>query len=231
MAYRCVATSVEGFVQQLAVAYVQHGYWFYVAGWVPERKDPKRLDRKLIDQYGIAISKWARARRRAQGLANLHYLRYDQFFVLIASKGEHEFRQREAAVIRDIRRIPISFAGYSVGCRKGIDRRWHGSIRIRPQMYQELKAYFLDIACHRSAQSMAWELQRGLSFEPYAPIRRQSLNILRAVNKARAVAALQPIQHSCLRFRRRIVCPFDTHAQVTDTTMESGSTKFLCHTH
>src|SRR5512139_1638962 len=74
MEYRCVATSVEGFVQQLAVAYVQHGYWFYVAGWIPGRKDAEAVDRKLIDQYGIGISKWARARRKQQGLANLHYL-------------------------------------------------------------------------------------------------------------------------------------------------------------
>ncbi len=32
MEYVCVATSVEGFVQQLAVAYVTHGYCFCVRG-------------------------------------------------------------------------------------------------------------------------------------------------------------------------------------------------------
>ena len=35
MAYRCVATSAVGFLQQLAVAYVANGYWFYVTGRVP----------------------------------------------------------------------------------------------------------------------------------------------------------------------------------------------------
>ena len=40
-------TSVEGFVQQLAVAYVQHGYRFYVTGQIPEDKDPEQVDRKL----------------------------------------------------------------------------------------------------------------------------------------------------------------------------------------
>lgn len=217
MEYRCVATSVEGFVQQLAVAYVQHGYWFYVAGWIPERKDARAVDRKLLEQYGIGISKWARARRKLQGLANLHYLRYDCFFVLIATKGVHEFWQREGAVIRDIRRTPISFAGYSIGCRKGVDRRWHASVRIHQNTYYEQKAYLLDIACRRSADSMAAALRRGLSFEPYAPIRRQSLNILRAVNKVRATANLELLPHSCLRFRRRITRPFDTHRQPAGT--------------
>lgn len=127
---------------------------------------------------------------------------------MIATKGRHEFWQREAAVIKDIRRAPISFAGYSIGCRRGIDRRWHASVRIHQDTYHEEKAYLLDIACQRSVTALVSELQRGLSFEPYAPVRRQSLNILRAVNKARATAGLEAIPHSCLRFRRRIVQPF-----------------------
>ena len=60
--YRCVATSIEGFVQQLAVGYVTHGYWFYVSGWIPEGKDPLKTDAKLIERYGIDVSKWTRCR-------------------------------------------------------------------------------------------------------------------------------------------------------------------------
>ena len=37
MDYRCAATSVGGFIQQLAVSYVGRGYWFYVTGVIPER--------------------------------------------------------------------------------------------------------------------------------------------------------------------------------------------------
>ena len=39
MQYRCKAVSVEGFIQQLAVAYVSRGYLFYVSGKIPESKD------------------------------------------------------------------------------------------------------------------------------------------------------------------------------------------------
>ena len=48
MAYRWVATSVAGFVQQLAVGYIANGYWFYVAGSIPEHKNPAAVDGKLI---------------------------------------------------------------------------------------------------------------------------------------------------------------------------------------
>ena len=61
--YRCVTTSVEGFVQQVAVQYLRHAYWFYVAGKIPDGKDPAAVDVKLIKKYGIDVSRWDRARR------------------------------------------------------------------------------------------------------------------------------------------------------------------------
>lgn len=51
MANRFEATSVAGFIQQLAVAYLTHGYWFYVTGAIPERKDPWRIDAKLLERH------------------------------------------------------------------------------------------------------------------------------------------------------------------------------------
>src|SRR5207249_1788309 len=74
--YRAETTSVGGFIQQLAVSCVCKGYFFYVAGSIPKGKDPQVIDQKLIDRYGIDISKWARARRKQAGLANLRYLRF-----------------------------------------------------------------------------------------------------------------------------------------------------------
>ena len=57
MEYRCEATSVAGFVQQLAVAYVGRGYFFYIVGEIPERKDPHAVDEKLIAKYGLGDRK------------------------------------------------------------------------------------------------------------------------------------------------------------------------------
>src|SRR5262249_46176330 len=106
MDYRCEATTVEGFVQQLACCYLPHGYWFYVSGWVPGGRDPRPGDRKLLDKYVIAASRQARARRKLAGLANLHYLRHGRLFVLLATHGKHRFFAEEGARVRDIRRLP-----------------------------------------------------------------------------------------------------------------------------
>lgn len=103
MEYRCEATSVAGFVQQLAVAYVGHGYFFYVTGEIPENKDPRAIDEKLIAKYGLAIGKATRARRKAAGFANVQYIRFGRFFVLVATPGRHAIFESEARSLRDAR--------------------------------------------------------------------------------------------------------------------------------
>lgn len=204
--YRCEAVSVEGFVQQLAVAYVQHGHWFYVTGQVPPHKDPRVVDAKLVGRYGLDISKWARARAKAVGRASVRYIRHDRFFILISTNGRHEFYEHEPE-IRDVRRQPIRYAGYSISYRRGVDRRWHVSVRIAPDEYVRLKSYLVGLAVHRSPENLALEFHR-IPFEPYAPVRRQLLNILRAVNRLRHCAGFEPVPVSSLRLKRRIVTPF-----------------------
>jgi hypothetical protein len=64
MTYRFEAASTIAFVQQLALSYIGPGYWFYMTGVVPERKEPRRVDEKLVEQYDEGLSKWAWARGR-----------------------------------------------------------------------------------------------------------------------------------------------------------------------
>ena len=189
------------------MAYVQHGYWFYVTGKIPERKCQLAVDGKLIDRYEIAISKWSRARKKQSGQSNVQYIRFGRFFVLIATRGEHRFFEDEPK-FRDIRRDSLSFAGYSIGYQLGADRKWHVSVRIHPSEYLQLKAYFLDLATRRSVENLTTEFRR-IPFEPYAPVRRQFLNILRAVNRKRKKAGFELVPVEALRLRRRMIRPFD----------------------
>ncbi len=202
MEYPCVATSLEGFVQQLACAYLRHGYFFFVAGRVPDGKSAEDIDQKLIRRYGIAVSKWERARRKRAGRANLQYLRYGRQFVLLATAGEHEFFRREAASIRDARRTPIRVGGYSLSVRQG-----HVHVRIDLPEYRRLRAWFWEIALRRSVEHLAAEFY-AIPFEPYAPVRRQLLNILRLVNKRRRAAGGQPLPYAVLHLKRQSVRPF-----------------------
>jgi len=180
-----------------------------VTGRAPDHKDPATVDAKIIRQYGIAISKWTRTRRKRGGQANLQYLRYDRFFVIMATHGQHPFFAAEGKRIRDIRRKPVHFMGYAVGCRKGRDgRRWHPSVRLERGVFRELKARFTNLAVHRSVEELCREF-RALDFEPYAPVRDQLRGLLRAVNHRRKTAGLDLVPPHALRLRRSPVRPFD----------------------
>ena len=203
MAYRYEATTIAGFVQQLAVGYVARGYWFYVTGHVPESKDPATVDAKLITKYRVDVSKWTRARRKRGGQANVHYLRYGRFFVLVATHGAHEFFVEEAMSIRDARKAPIKFGGYAIAYRGG-----HASVRIEREAFKDLKAYFLEVATRRSVRRLVGEFWR-LPFEPYAPVKRQLFELLRAVNRARKTAGYELVPSSCIRLRRAPCRPFE----------------------
>ncbi|HUO08332.1 MAG TPA: hypothetical protein VM008_08545 [Phycisphaerae bacterium] len=199
MQYRCVAVSREAFVQQLA-NYVSAGFWRYVSGSVPLHKNPADVDRKLVGQYGIDMSKWARSRRKKAGGGNVHYLRHERTFVLLVSPGPHPILGREST-LRDLRRAPFRFHGYSIGCGMGTDGRWHASIRIHAEEYRRLKMHLLPLAVHQTAEALAHEFQT-LPFVPYARVRRQLLNLLRAVNRQRRMAGLELIPFTVLTLRR-----------------------------
>lgn len=196
--YRCEATTLEGFIQQLAVGYVSRGYYFYVCGWVPERKEPSEVDRRLIDKYGIAISKWVRARRKRAEYANVQYLRFERFFVILATPGRHPFLEMEANLIRDCREVPIKFGGYAVGSTGR-----HARVRIEREQYNLLKAHFSDLALRRSAPTLE-RMIATLPLEPYAAVYRQLWGLVRAVNEIRKAAGYDPIEPELRKFRRRM---------------------------
>src|SRR5512135_3463526 len=124
MEYRAEATSLEGFIQQLAVGYLARGYRYFFQGRIPAGKDPRAVDAKLTKCYGLTISKFERARRKARGLANVQYLRYRQHFVLISTPGEHN-PLRQDHNLKDAHEVPIKLGGYALSFRGG-----HAHVRI-----------------------------------------------------------------------------------------------------
>lgn len=222
MQYRCEATSITGFIQILTSNYLPHGYWFYVTGKVPAGKDPRQVDQKILTKYGIALSRQQRARRKLAGHANLHYVRYQDFFVVLATHGRHAFFAEEGRSLRDIRQIPIQFASYSLWVKRGnflkresaavpliADHRHRVRVLIGRETYSELRGQFLDLATHRTADKLRWAFW-NLPFEPYAPVRKQLLRLLRQVNAKRLAMGYERLPADALRLRRRIVKPFDS---------------------
>ena len=138
------------------------------------------------------------------------------------TSGDHPFGQApqvlveaEAKRIRDLRRQPLHFLGYAIGCRKGRDgRRWHPSVRIERERFRELKARFTREAVQRSVEELCRELGT-LGYEPYAPVRDQLRGLLRAINHRRQAAGLELVPRLALRLHRSPVRPFEEAGNAT----------------
>lgn len=228
MTYRCVAGSMVGLVQQLACNYLPHGYWFFVMGKVPDDKAPEAVDEKLIQKYKIDMSRQTRARQKRRGRANVHYVRFEDQFILLATRGRHLFFEEEKERILDARKVPIRMGGYSLMCRKDessaqgkAESRYRVRVQICREVYRDWRNYFVERAESWSADRLARELY-NFPYEPYAPVRRQVLMILRLVNKKRSEQGLEKLDWSVLRFRRRVVKPFEAVTEKSESRVVSG---------
>lgn len=201
MEQRFEALSVVGLIRHLALYHVNRGYEFYVTGRIPERKrgTPEDVDRAIVAKYGIAMSKYARHRRRRAGAAAVAYYRYGDFWVMVATEGKHRFFEENAGVIRNFRRQPLVFGGYSIGINAG-----KLSVQLADDFYREVRGYLINQAVHRSAARLAKEFYE-LPVEPFGPVQRQLRKILREVNLERKAAGMAKVPGRAIPCRLRIV--------------------------
>lgn len=225
--YRYIATSRAGFIRQL-VLYVRHGYVYYVKGTVREGLEPERVDAKMLDLYGIRKTVAQRHWRKKQGIANLQYLRFGRTWVLLLTPGERpeEFNKRETNNVRDLENPsqPLIVEGYSIRRVQGEfirnrdkpegvegavrDTKKRVRVQISKAELKNLRARFLSHARNRSLDWYRMQFYH-VGWEPYAPIRRQLLDLRRMVNEARSPHGLEKIGTDCIRYRINPVKVFE----------------------
>lgn len=199
--YRCEAATVAGFLAQV-VRYVSSGHYFYVRLLIPEHKDPRAVDEKLIRLYDIARPAWRRERRRLKSSAGIHYLRHDRLAVIMLTKGRHDdFYRDHSKSVTDIRRQALKAFGYSIryGLSAG-DKRMKVFVRMDDYRYRELKNHLLTMAVwesFRDPERLEQEFQR-LPIQVYGPVFEQLLAMLRQVNRARRRRGFLAVSATCL---------------------------------
>ena len=135
-------------------------YFYHVSGVVPKRLTPHQHDRRMLEKYDVAHSKWSRYRRKqrkgpdGRPLANVQYIRYRDFWVLLCTDGYHKFFTEHQKCDKygnvveqgfvDFRKTALKYGGYSIGYAG--DRL---SVRLTGQAYRELKSYYLGQARQR----------------------------------------------------------------------------------
>ncbi len=230
MAYLYRAASMEGAIQLIAASYLRHGFYWFVTGRIPEGKAAESIDSKLIEKYQIDVSEWERRRRKKAGLANAHYLRCGNWFIIMASDGHHKIKLPasqggEKESLKDARRHSIRLGDYSISYRRaGVQEagrtadRFCAHVRIEGKTYVQLKAFFESLAPHRTAEALASEF-RKLPYARYAPIRRQILILARMVNKMRQPHGFEPVPYSKLGLRRKPVKVYEVTSELAEAAI------------
>jgi len=199
--YQVEARDIGSFLGQV-VRYVSSGHYFYIRCVIPEQKDPRAVDEKLVNLYDIARKNWQRKRRYLRDRAGIHYLRYGRLFVVMLSKGRHDaFYRDHGSQVSDIRRTALKALGYSVRYTYSqTDRRQKVFVRLDRKTYRELRCHMLSLCtweCFRDRKRMEREFKR-LDFEFYSPVYQQVYSVLKTVNCARRRRGFEPIGYQCI---------------------------------
>ncbi len=229
--YRCVATSLRAFVQQLGVNYVSRGYFLYATGEIPKGKDPRFTDAWFHQLYRFhTFDKHGREQLKAENYARMQYLRYGHRFVLLSTLGKNDlFWREEGGRIQDARRKAIRCGPYSLKYRvPGFDEagapdvgelllaeeEWdepafiskgHLSVRMTEEHYRQMKERFSKLARKLPREKLIEEF-RKYCYQPYRPVVEQWYNIVREVNRQRRRAGFRDeIGYKVLRHTLRRV--------------------------
>jgi len=199
--YQYVATTLPGFVQQVAVHYIRWGYYYYTTGVVQHPKTPEAFDKKMLDQYGIYCSKDTRYRQKLRGEARVQYLRYKRLWILMATEGRHPVHLAEAKSFKKCDKYPIYVFGYSISYKAG-----HPHVRIRDYDFAHEREYLLK--CAPAKKEWLEAKFRSLKWQNYGPVVIQIRRLINLVNDERKRRGLEPIDKTCRVFKRRSVKVF-----------------------
>ncbi len=139
--------SYQAFLTQ-AVRLCGFGYRFYRLSEYPIRKADRWLhtDAKIAAKYPIlALSKYQRARRKAQGLVNASFCRFRHLALLQISQGRDDVGILAAERPQDVRKAPIRLAIHNLVFQIHL-LDGHFTVSLAQDCFLDLLAYLREVA-------------------------------------------------------------------------------------
>jgi len=205
-----VAPNIDVFLSQVQ-RLVGWGYFFFCTFELAKDKDPEQLDAKLIELWNLDKPYWKREKRRRGRAPSIWYLRYDRFYVLLATHGKapdggpHPFFVEYQTT--NICRYSLSCFGYQIRYPVSKEtKRRKLFVRLSKETRDELRERLLSIAVkerYRDPESIE-AVVASLPWQWYRPVREQVKVILKEVNKVRRYAGMKPVRLGCVPKRMRI---------------------------
>ena len=196
VSYSYLIRSTRHLAQYLACNLLPDGYWFISTAVVPEGKDPVLIDAKLALLYSAHLPKEKQYRRSKAGHAKVKYVRCGRLCLLLATKGESPFFEREKWF--DVRERNVSFGGYAIGVNRQSGKV---CVRLHRETVNRLKRLCLEWATRRDVTE--WEgWFWNLPFLPFEGVRDDVFSVVRFLNACRKDMRHPPVEwRRCVRKR------------------------------
>ena len=189
MRSRYVAERLGSFLGKIAYSYARYGYHWYALREIPDGKDLDAVDEKLLTSYGVTYQHMRRRRRREEGWANVAYVRYKRWFVLMGTTGRHESFTRICR--KHLLEEPLYFGGYIVALHGG-----EVTVLVSPRRWKRIRELAHRIALHNEAKVFhffhTWLHGKVAPFS-FPGVMKQKTTLLAEVNTRRRVAGLPTI--------------------------------------
>ena len=150
----------QGFLE-VCVFLIARGYRYYSHVAYPLRKEYKweEIDRKLIQKYGIAMSKYRRCRSKKKGIANFYFLRWYDQAVIFHTPGEIS-----GAILCDDRYYNVTEKALEVkvseDVRFKITREKSVTVRLTKDSYRGAKAVLWDVCSTKNKGAIVSEFDK-----------------------------------------------------------------------
>jgi len=159
MGIECEANTYAGYMQQV-VRLAGLGYYNYKVTEYPLKKRTlwPTIDQKIIAKYPLlGLSKFQRARRKAAGLLNAQFVRFDNCATLVISDGRDDCGIRAEESPQDIRKTPLRFSP-----TKNLTFQIHQpegkfTVSLERGCYRDITAYYREAALKSALDAVALE--------------------------------------------------------------------------
>ncbi|WP_010676341.1 hypothetical protein [Bacillus timonensis] len=169
-----VASSWRGLLQYITNNLIGNGYYYWHLTELPVHKESKwgGIDKKFVKKYKTDKSKFQRARRKKDGLANFIYIRWQQFAFVFHTHGTVPSDVEYTDVFYDIREKPDEVKLHNgkkirlrhkmiflkIGLETGFDIQLSNNgkahVKLSKDTYLGLKAIFHNTAIRRNTNSL-----------------------------------------------------------------------------
>lgn len=173
--YNAEAKTSAEIIRRLTKYYLPYGYYFFKVSTIPAHKDVTKVDRNIIEKYGLSISRTTRARQKEKGVARVQYLRYEHQVFLIATEGVHHFFDDKS--VRDCRHTPLPVWYYWITATKN---RYH--VSVCPESYQAVREKLYRLI-ENGQEMSAIEEVNALPWLNYPGVQKQKRRLIQELHR------------------------------------------------